>query len=385
MSGVSAYYTDQVKIPGFGSARQRCRPYKAVGFCENGHPVLGRSSCGTRGCPDHFRDWVQQATVNVVARLAAYRQARGERIVHAVTSPPQEGRWSVRGLWESRSDAYEAAEAAGVEGGAAVLHPYRTSEAGDVLFETAVEDGDVPEGRGEWRVLRDAADDWEEMQHYVKPAPHVHQIAAAPDVEGSDAPEGWVVDRLRSLGPTGFHIRDMEAYREMAKPVYYVLTHAAVQQGRQSITWFGDLHPASFRPEEELTAAEWDRIKIEAERAVKTRPSDGPDPEVPSGPVGSECRREDCEAEVYDVSWLREFLEDEEWVGSVLQQQGGRKRWLRLRGMQLWLFEGGDRPPPNVQASEDKLLEWLEDQGRHHTAGPQQRRIDTGGVVALPD
>ena len=67
----------------------------------------------------------------------------------------------------------------------------------------------------------------------------------------------------------------------------------------QAITYFGDLAPASFDPEEELTAAAWDRIQREAEKAVKEHPDEegrqvGPE----------ECPRDGCVAAVHDIAHL---------------------------------------------------------------------------------
>ncbi|MFC7078291.1 hypothetical protein, partial [Haloarcula halophila] len=134
----TTYYDGAVKLPGYGESPDRCRPLTPVGFCEEGHTILGRSSCGTRYCPDHWRDWNEEAVINAVARLAAYRHAvdgAEKRLSHIVASPPQDRRYSKRAMWETRSEAYEVLKDAGVRGGMAVTHPYRTNERGDTLFE----------------------------------------------------------------------------------------------------------------------------------------------------------------------------------------------------------------------------------------------------------
>lgn len=369
------YYGDVVKIPGYGEAPNRCRPMTPVGFCETGHVILGRSSCGTRYCPDHWREWTEQAVINQVARLAAWRhiqEGAGKRLCHVMGSFPADRRYSLDRLWKTRSEAYEALEAAGVRGGAAALHPYRTNERGDGLFQTAADEGELPEGTGKWAFLRDVSDDWEDLTRYIEPSPHIHALAAAEDVDGEAAPDGWVVKRIRTFQP--FHYQDTEAYRDMVATAYYILTHAGVQDGRHSLTYFGDVHPASFDPEEELTAAVWDRIQIEAEKAVTEEPGVT---EEGMGAGPEECPRDGCEAAVVDVYYLREYMEDEEWLASVRAGVDGRSRWLRLRGLMLWWEEGGDRPPPSLQASEDRLLAWLEDRGRAHTPRPQQVSLTT--------
>lgn len=367
----TTFYEGVVRVPGFDDAPDRCRPLKPVGFCSEGHPILGRSSCGTRGCPDHWRNWCREAVVSIVARLAAYRHVQegaGKRLSHVVASPPQERRYSERELYETRSEAYDALEAAGVRGGAVVTHPYRTNERGDMLYETATTAGDLDEDTGRWRFLRELSDGWEELGEYVEAAPHYHALAAAEDVDGEAAPEGWVVKRVRSFDR--FHIWDTESYRDMVATAYYVLTHAAVTDDRQTTTYFGAIHPASFDPEEELTAASWDRIQREAEAAVH-----GGDFLEPEGGERAECPHDGCEGGVFPLSSLWERMNDEEfeeWRRRVRRGTGGRRRWEQLKGLQLWLLEGGDSPPPVVRSSRSRLLRWLREQGQLVTPAPQQ-------------
>jgi len=370
----TTYYDGVVKVPGYGDAPNRCRPMKPVGFCDDGHTVLGRSSCGTRYCPDHWRDWLEDAVVNMVAQLAAYRFAqdmgREKRLSHVVASPPQDRRYSARQMWETRSEAYDALEAAGVRGGVTVTHPYRTNERGDGLFETAVEDGDLDDGTGKWRFLRETTDGFEDLSRYISAEPHYHALAAGADIDGSDAPDGWVVERIRTF--QAFHPRDSEAYEDMVATAYYVLTHGAVQGGRATTTYFGDVH--SFTPSEELTATMWNRIQMEAEKAVKDmEPVEPEEPGETSAGAGPEtCPVEGCEAPVHDVFHLREFLEDEDWVANVRAVRDGRQRVKRLWGMLYWWVDGGDRPPPGARTSEALLREWLESKGDLFSAAPQQ-------------
>ena len=368
----TTYYDGAVRIPGLGDAPERCRKMKPVGFCGHGHVVLGRSSCGVRYCPTHWRDWIEDAVVSVVARLAAYRQAAEgaeKRMVHAVASPPQDRRYSERSLWETRSEAYEAFEAAGVRGGVTVTHPYRTNERGEHLFRAAADAGELEEGVGRWRFLREATDGWEDLSRYIEAAPHYHSLAAAEDVDGETAPDGWVVKRIRSM--KRFHIHDTESYRDMARAVYYVLTHGGVQQGRAMTTYFGEVHPAAFDPEEELTAAEWDRIQREAERAVLREPTeDGTD--GTAGP--EECPEEDCEAVVRDLLYLEEFLQDEEWVESVRERVGGGTRLAQLRGALAYWKDLTDRPPPSAQADKEAFRDWLKHRGQVRAPGAPSGR-----------
>jgi hypothetical protein len=369
------YYEGAVRIPGYREPPERCRGLTPVGFCEEGHTVLGRSSCGTRYCPDHWRDWTEDAVVAMVARLAAYRWAQDgaeRRLSHVIASPPQDRRYSAREMWETRSDAYDVFEAAGVPGGAVVTHPYRTTERGDHLYQTAKDAGEIETDTGKWAFLRDLAEDWDDLEGYVEASPHYHALAPGTDIRGQDAPEGWVVERIRSMKPFE-HIRDTEAYESMVAPAYYILTHAAEQQGRQTTTYFGEMHPSSFDPEEELTAAAWSRIQMEAEEAVKGA-SDG-DGGTGGGP--EECPTDECEAMVYDVMQLAEFVEDEDWLKQVRSHRDGKARYDRLMGVLLWWEGRCDTPPPGAATSEAKMRAWLEEVGSVHTPEPRQVSLAT--------
>ena len=359
----TTYYDGVIKTPGFDTPPDRCRGLTPGGFCDHGHTVLGRSSCGTRYCPDHWRDWCEDAVISMVARLAAYRHAvdgAEKPASHVVASPPQERRYSAREMWDTRSEAYDALEAAGVDGGPVVTHPYRTNERANNLFETAKASGEADEDMGRWAFLRDVAEDWEDMSRYVEASPHYHvPIAPRRYVDGEAAPDGWVVKRIRKL--RAFSLRDTESYRDMVASAYYVLTHGAVQQGKQTTTYFGEVHPAAFDPAEELTAAAWSRIQMEAEKAVKEEPGEEGEGGMSAGP--DECPREECEAAVYDVMYLGEFLEDEDWVAEVGRGRHGRERLARLRGVYAWWENRTDRPPPSVASDERRMRNWLEDRG----------------------
>jgi hypothetical protein len=372
------YYEDVVKIPGYGDPPDRCRPLQPVGVCRHGHPVLGRSSCGTRYCPDHWRDWCEDAVISLVARLAAFREAREgleKRGVHAVASPPQDRRYSVEQLWKTRREAYEAFEAAGVRGGAVATHPYRTTEELDRVFREA----DTEEGMGKWRFLRELADDlddggdeWGEVKRYIVAEPHYHGLGPATDVDGSDAPEGWVVENIRSFDR--FHYNDLESYEDMVATAYYVLTHGAVQDGRSTTTYFGELHPSKFDPEEELTLTQWRRIQEMAERAVKGYE----DPEEEGDGSGErECPREGCEGRVVEMVNVPDLLADEDWRAKVRTQRDGRKLLRQVRGVVAYWESRTDRPPPSVVTSEARFLEWLERRGRSLTPEPEQSRLST--------
>lgn len=370
----SAYYQESVKIPGYGDTPDRCRPMKPVGFCEHGHVVLGRSSCQTRGCPDHWRDYLEQRVISMVARMAAYREAQDlndRRMCHVVASPPQDRRYSVRELFESRSDAYDAMEAAGIEGGTVVTHPFRTNESGDELYRTVREHGDIDDDTGKWQVLRESCESHDELTEYVEASPHYHALAAADDIDGSKAPDGWIVENIRSF--KAFHYRDTEAYRDMVATAYYVLTHGAVKEDRSTTTYFGSVHPNSFDPEEAVGARKWRKIQREAEEAVKgvsEEAAEEDDHVCHHGP--RECPHDDCTAHVVDVLYLDEYLDDDDFISHVLSFRDGRKRLAQLRGALAYWQKRTDRPPPGAVTSEARYKEWLEARGETFQPAPSQ-------------
>lgn len=372
----TTYYDGVVKIPGFDAPPDRCRGLTPVGFCEAGHTVLGRSSCGTRYCPDHWRDWLEEAVIGTVARMAAYRHVKEgaeKRVSHVVASPPQDRRYSEREMWETRRDAYDALKGAGIRGGPVVTHPYRTNDRGDELYATAQDAGDLDDDTGRWAFLRDATEDWGDMTRYIEAAPHYHvPIAPGKDVQPEETRD-WVVERIRTMQPF-VNIRDTESYRDMVASAYYVLTHGAVAQHRNTTTWFGEVHPATFDPEEELTAAEWSRIQMEADKAVKEEPEERPEEGgVRHGP--DECPVEECEQIVVDALHLDEYLSDEEWVTSVRTCRDGRARLARLRGLLAWWEKRTDRPPPSIASSEQRMRDWLEEQGEAFAPGVKQSSL----------
>jgi hypothetical protein len=373
-----AYYGDVLRFPGYGQQPDRCLKRKPVGFCDlEGHVTLASASpCETRRCPEHWDLWQREAAVNMVARLAAYRHVQegaGKRLLHVVDSPDPERRWSAEAFWDERSDSYDVLRGVGGRGGVTVPHPYRTSDEGDWLFREAVERGDWEKDWGKWSLLRRTADDWEQMQQFIQPGPHYHHLVAAEDFDPDAVPDRRTVKNIRSL--ERFHIRDMTGYRDMARVAMYLLSHAAYQPkgadgsgGRNTVTYWGDVHPNGFNPEEELTRTEWDRIQSMAERAVTTRPGDDLR-EAQDEPDATPCPHDDCEGHVVPLDELRDWLGRDEWVRSI----GHRQRRI-LKGVLIWLDNMGDRPPPS--SNEERIREWL------WSWGKQRERTEQAGLFA---
>ena len=382
-----AYYEDAIRLPGFGRQPERCMARKPVGFCDtHGHvSIASASPCSTRGCPEHSHMWRKDAAEGLVARLAAYRQAQPDgprrRLLHVVTSPDRSRRWTAEAFWDARSASYDAVKAVDGRGGVTVPHAYRTSDAGDWLFEEAVERGDWERDAGKWSLLRDAADDWGEMLEYVEEAPHYHHLVAAQDFDTDAIPSGQVVKNIRSLD--AFHLRDMTAYRDMAATAMYLLSHAAFEPagldggGRNTVTYFGDVHPNGFDPAEELTAAEWDTVQRMAERAVRTDPSEDVAGDGLDEPDRRSCTVDGCDGEIVDIGELRDWLRDAAWLNSI-----GEKQATILEGAIGWLEEQGDRPPPST--NRESIRRWLYQRGDKRQYRPRSRQASfkTAGIDA---
>jgi len=379
-----AYYEDAIRLPGYGRQPERCTARKPVGFCDtHGHVALASASpCSTRGCPEHSHMWRKDAAEGIVARLAAYRQAQPDgprrRLLHVVTSPDRSRRWSADAFWNARSASYDAVRAVGGRGGVTVPHAYRTSEEGDWLFEQAVEAGEWEKDAGKWSLLRDAADDWDEMLRYVEEAPHYHHLVAAEDFDADAIPSGHVVKNIRSLDR--FELRDMTGYRDMAATAMYLLSHGAFEPsglhggGRNTVTYFGEVHPNGFDPSEELTAAERDTIERNAERAVRTDPSADVEAEVADEPDGRSCTVDGCDGEIVDIDQLREWLADPTWLESI-----GEKQATILEGALGWVEEAGDRPPPSTDR--ESILRHLYQRGERRQYRPRSEQASFNMVV----
>lgn len=351
------YYEGIVRIPGYGEQPERCQYLKPIGFCrEAGHVHLAAANpCQTRYCPDHWGGWRRKALEGMIFRLAAFRQAQsgkyGKRLLHVVASPDQDLYWEPPTFWKKRTESYDAVESVGGRGGVAVAHPYRSSDEGDELFNTVVEHGDWSRERGKWTFFRDSSDTWDDLQPLLEAAPHYHHLAAVEDFDPDAVPTGWVVKNVRSLPP--FHIDELESYESMVEVAAYLLSHAADQRGRQTSTYWGDLHPSRFDPEEALSDEEYGTIEAMVGRALSVTREEG---EAELGEL--ECSHDDCEGTIVPLGELEDYLQDDEWLGSIDWEQR-----LRLRGVYQWVVMG-DRPPPHHTVEERAILDWLEQRGR---------------------
>lgn len=373
------YLSDIIRLPGFWEAEPSCEEVKPIGFCEAGHAQIGGAEpCRSRRCPHHWYRWRRQATVNLVARLAAYRAAQegaGRRMVHAVASPPQAQRWSTQRFWDVRSEANEVLQEVGARAGVTIPHPYRASDEGEALWRQVVEEERVDRSTGKWRFFREASEDWEQLLPLTEVAPHYHLPAMVEDLDGEavaalEAETGWNVKNIRSLPP--FFVDESEVppwavvdehgritrtreeavregYEAMARLSMYLLSHGAVQPEtgdlpqRQTVSYWGEL--ATFDPEAELDQETWEAVQRWAEAVVGPE-ADLDEDEVAAGDV---CQVDGCEAEAHPIHELDDWLADPRWIESLPPE-----RAYEIWGLKVYandgLSPGGptmeDRPPP---------------------------------------
>jgi hypothetical protein len=150
----------------------------------------------------------------------------------------------------------------------------------------------------------------------------------------------------------------------MARAAWYLRTHGAAEEGRQTATWFGEMHPASFDPAEDVTAVAWDRIQREAAEAVGVPIEEMRDRD---GDGERTCEVEDCEAVLHDIEDLQAFTADASWMRSIPP-----KRRHRIRAVEIWVFEETVIPPPAVRSSEARVREWLLETGRQYISQSRQ-------------
>jgi hypothetical protein len=233
------------------------------------------------------------------------------------------------------------------------------------MFRAAVQEGNLSPETGRWTFLRRfAGGDWEKWQSMTEAGPHYHFLAACEDFDPNAVPDGWVVKNVRSF--SRFYKRDMESFEDMARAAWYLRTHGAAEEFRQTATWFGDAHPSVFDPEEELGASEWHFIQERAAEAVGVSIEEMRDG-VGAGEEERMCDVEDCEEVLHDLEDLAAFTSDASWMRSIPP-----KRRHRLRAVEIWMLEESVIPPPSVRSSEAKVQDWLLETGRMYSGHSKQ-------------
>lgn len=335
-------------IPGMASRPDSCGNWYPYHVCDEcGEPIFSESHCGLRRCPECWWEWVRDTAEKIVRRLQAYRWAQDDgldrRLVHAMFSPEQGDDWTISQVDRMRSDSYDRADDAGITGGCTLTHLWRTSDEFDQEFRAAKAAGAAEK---KWRYLRESYGRGWRTQTEV--APHVHQIAVAPEFE-PEQNDGWIAKRVRTLAPLK-SLTDPSSYEDIAGLAMYLLSHTAVADGEQALRWFGSIYPGGFNPEDELSAGALDVIERMAAEAVEPD-GDGDDDDDPY-PEDRECEAgtEDCPGErmpIWDVPAARRV---NHW--GDLPRETDR----RLTAAVDWMMSDLDPPPCSTESEARELL-----------------------------
>jgi hypothetical protein len=324
------------------SRPDNCGQWYPFHVCDEcAEPIFSESHCGLRRCPECWFQWVQDTAEKIVYRIQCYRWAQDDgldrRLIHAMLSPEQSGDWTISRTDGMRRESYDRADEAGVSGGCALMHLWRTTDEFDREYR------ELDPAGGKWQYLRrEYGRAWRTQ---TEVSPHVHQIAVAPEFEPPDG--DWKDRRLRTLAPM-MSLSDSESYKDLADLAVYLLTHTAVADGEQAIRWFGDTYPGGFDPADELSDGALDTIERKSAEAVAPDEGDGDtdEPEIP--PEKRECEggTEGCPGErmpIWDVPSARRTR----WWGGDLPRATEEK----MDAVVAWMMGELDPPPARSEAA----------------------------------
>jgi len=184
------------------------------------------TTCGKPTCPRHWKTWALRAASRAAMRVNGYREASHKQyapnkvIFSEDDESPLVARWRaiedpVKQIQAMRAHFVRQALAAGVTGGAIVVHPWRTND-------------HVPsylEGERRWDWVRKQGAAWIK---YVKFSPHAHVTGYGflkPVMKGDKF-------RYKNMG----HIDTVDALESV---LYYNLSHAAIVKGTNALSYFG--------------------------------------------------------------------------------------------------------------------------------------------------
>lgn len=347
---ISIYGEEVWTLPGMGEQPASCGRWYVESFCDEAHLNFGVSRCQNRDCPSCWGSWSQTRSEKVARRLGAARYAAesgpDKRAVHFLASPEEGSVQSINDVYDMLKEGYDRAKGHGVRGGVAVPHLYRPTDETKRRFRDINPDGGI------WKWIRENDRHWRDQSKW---SPHVHIIGLARDV-AEDNPEeqdGWVLRRLTNL--KRFGLRDREGYDHMVGLTRYLLSHAPYEadESKQVVRWFGELAPASFSPEEELSAGALAVVeRIAAEVAGSAEPTE----EGTEGAEDDVCSHDGCECELNPIWEAGEALQNRNFCEEI-----GTEAETRLLTAFRW-FLGEIKPPPGLRhpRTESDALEALE-------------------------
>ena len=178
--------------------------------------VLRGSSCGRAECPKCWSGWAARLADKASLRVYGYRLAARFQFFprHVIISPPPAllgptgDPRELQGMWRA---CLMVARAAGLTGGAALMHWYRIAPGG-------------PSGKDRYKIIRESGR-WRDLMTW---SPHMHMTAYG-KVDHYAVPPGWVV---RVLG----RLRNRD---EVGRRLYYALDHASPGPGHV-LRYFGE-------------------------------------------------------------------------------------------------------------------------------------------------
>jgi hypothetical protein len=280
--------------------------------------------------------------------MGAARDAAPEgekRAIHGIVSPPEESVTTIEEFYNMIGDAYDLAKQKGVRGGAAVPHGYRIKEEIQKLARVRRDEGEFQ--GGDWKfVLEEVDRHWRDCVYW---SPHVHIIGwvGSNDVGKSDPQNdnGWIWKNQRSLSE--FHLTREDGYDDMIGLAHYLMSHVTVQKGagKQAYRWFGELAPASFSPEDNLSEGRLNALQRRAESVagcvIEEKGGEGG-----GGEEREECPKEGCDGELITIWEAEAFLDQN---GDELSQD----EYDRLVSADLWR-RGDIEPPPGLKRPQNE-------------------------------
>lgn len=354
-SGLGALTLVEWHLPGFGEEGPRCGEWYAESVCDScAHLSLGTHDCGRRGCPNCWGGWAKRAAVARTVRLQArrldeppnYKRQSG----HFTYSPgwvPQ----SVEDIKELRREAAETAKEKGLRGFDVVVHPFRTTEEANGLYEAA--DADY----GKWAWLRNEHTErmtFEAADPLIEWSPHAHLIGLmSPDMDaGDDESDVWTL--LRTFGAMSGK-RDQESHEEVYGAYRYLLSHTGIHEREQfnAVTGYGDLSNTKFhefRPSDGVMSV----LEREVEEAAEASLGDDEEADGPADPEDDEqreCPEDGCEGVLIEVWDIPMYLDQTDPPPEVREAMQLAYDWRK----------GNVLPPPglkNPQTEEDAREAW---------------------------
>lgn len=188
-------------------------------------------------------------------------KSRLGRVVHVVISVPEWDSHLMKDDFSAlRAKVYKIAKAVGVVGGAAVFHPFANDKVTPKLAEIAQIDEktgyfDLKSLRAYYRKIGKADNFWFER-------PHFHLLAYAPRDFKNPKKDCLTKEKVRAVHKkTGYVIKNLGLRTDynlekksgkdgsVKRTAQYLLSHAGVKQGVQTVSWFGRLSNRMYKYE----------------------------------------------------------------------------------------------------------------------------------------